>query len=173
LKWRRQFTTPPEDLFNPDGLKCLGDTVYQTGCISERPAISLKDGSDVAHPVPAVKQAGPGEWTLDGGRWYYCRPKGYAMAYYCSIEVGASDKDEWTPCPVMCITDPATGKAQPVIQDSIPPMWDYAVVSNGYLVDLMVYAGDQGPALPAILYATALGPDGLPRPGQMASLPQR
>jgi hypothetical protein len=171
LKWRRETTTPPAELFYPDGLKCIGDAVYQTGCIPERPAISFKDGSDVLRPVPAVKEAGPGNWMHDGGYWYYCRPEVYVMSNYCDIEVGYSDKDEWTPCPVMRIADPVTGKTQPVIQESIPPMWDYAVVSNGYLVDLMVNVGEHGSALPAILYGTALGPDGLPQAGQMVSLP--
>ncbi len=171
LKWRREITTPPAELFNPDGLKCIRDAVYQTGCIPERSAISSTDGSDIPNPIPTVKQAGPGNWMRDGKYWYYCRPDVYVMSNYCGIEVGYSDRDEWAPCPVMYIADLATGKMQPVIQAAIPPMWDYAVVSNGYLVDLMVNVGEHGSALPAILYATALGPDGLPQAGQMALLP--
>jgi hypothetical protein len=173
LCWRREVATPEKDLFNAEGLKCIGNTVYQTGCVGERPALSLRDGSDVANPVPAVKEAGPGEWLADGGQWYYTKRNGYESRNYHSISVGFGLEDEWAPDTVMRLADLDHDNPQPVFPAAEAPLNNGAIVHQGYIIGPVNAWGGLGYASVPMIYAIALGPDGKPQEGTLALLTQR
>lgn len=173
LSWRREFVTAAEDLFNPAGLKCIGETIYLTGCVGARPALSLKDGSDVPNPVPAVREAGPGHWTLDGGHWYYTKSDAYDTMNYHHISVGFGLADEWALETVMRLADLDHDNPQPVFPEAEAPVDYGAIVHRGYILGPVDAWGGSGYASVPVVYAIALGPDGLPQAGTMALLTQR